>query len=210
MPDSTTTTQTGHAPEQEHGFDLLAFWLLHKNVILLCAAGLAAILVVGGSAAAISHQREASAARMFAEAKGPSEMEGLLQKFPKSAAAANALLVIAADHRNNQRYDSSLQALDEFAKRFPEHPFAAGTLLSRGATLEAAGRKDEALAAYEDAAAKAGSYAAPVARLARASLLQSMGKTQEARQACEDLVAQDPASAFSGEAQRMLQVLQRM
>jgi TolA-binding protein len=207
---NSTPTPTEQPGEHRGGFDLLEFWLLHRNMILLCAAALAAGLIGYATISVIGHQRESSAARMLAAAKSPAEMEALVKKYPKSKATADAMLMIAADHRQNQRFDAALAVLDDFGKRFPEHPFSAGALLSRGATLEAAGKREEALAAYEEAAMKTGSYAAPAAKLAKAVLLQAMGKSDEARQACEDLVAQDASSPFAPEAQRMLQLLQRM
>lgn len=194
--------------EYPGGFDYAEFWELHKNRILLGAAAVVAALVVATTVQVVAHQRAAAAARMLSAAKDGAALEQLAKKYPRSMAAANALLLLAADQRGQKDYAAAAATLEEFIARFPKHPLLGGAYLSLGCTLEAQGKPEEALLKYDQAAQFTGTYSASAAPFARAALLAALDRGDAARQTCENLLATAPESTFAREAQRLLQLLQ--
>ncbi|HXQ20297.1 MAG TPA: tetratricopeptide repeat protein [Candidatus Acidoferrales bacterium] len=77
----------------------------------------------------------------------------LVDNFPATAAAPDALLRLAAVRWNRDDDEAALQAFEEFRRRYPQESRAAEALYAIGRIHERAGRTPEAIAAYGDLAA---------------------------------------------------------
>jgi len=92
--------------------------------------------------------------------------------------------------------------------KYPTHPLIAAGDLGLAQTLDAQGKTSDALAAYEEVAAKyPDSYTAPVALLAQAAILKHEGKNDDARRVYENFVTQFPDSVFAPQAQAEMRMI---
>jgi len=189
-------------------FDPFEFWDRNKGRILLFGALLVIALGLFITYRIISHRTQVESQRLFAQAETAEGYEKVLALYPASQSAAKASLLLAAEQRQNGKFDDAQATLNRFLSQFPEHPLVAGAWLSLAETDAAAGRTEAALAGYQKIVSQfPKSYAAPLAQIGSASLLKAQGKTAEARQAYETLMSQFPESIYSRQAQQELQFL---
>lgn len=171
------------------------FWDKNKTAIL---GGL--VLLVVGILATITWfiyfnvQREASQ-RLLAEASGIAAFQAVVEKYPKSPAAADALMRIAAGEREAGDLAKSSSAFGVFLERFPDHSLAGGALLGIGQNQDAAGEADAAIATYQQVVTRyPQSYAAPFAAYSEAEILLRRFQRDEARRSYNMIVTQFPQS----------------
>jgi hypothetical protein len=103
-----------------------------QQVLIIAIA--AAVLVAGvGFAAwfAYSESQNAAAQKLLAEAKGVADFQAVVDKFPRTMPAADALLRIAADERSAGNMEKSTAAFREFLHRFPKHDLAGRSFRDR-------------------------------------------------------------------------------
>ena len=171
------------------------FWEKNKSLIL----GLLAAIVVGGvglaSWFAYSSSQNAAAQTLLAEAKGISGLQAVVDKFPKTMPAADALMQIAAAEREARNMEKSTAAFRDFLKRFPKHPLAGGALLGVAMNQDAAGDVQSAMATCQQVVTQfPQSYAAPFAAYTEAEILLRGFQIEEARRGFNMVVTQFPAS----------------
>jgi TolA-binding protein len=177
------------------GFEAELFWYRHRSAILLGAAIVLAIAV----AVAIWFFSQLSARRaaetLFAEAQDPVAWRELIAKYPKSAPAANAYLLLADSLRAQGKLEESSSLYQKFLAVFPASPLAGGARLGLAENSAVAGKTDEALGALREVQAKdSASYAAPFAALLEGRALIRIGKLEEARKVLTNLVSTYPQS----------------
>jgi len=101
-----------------------------------------------------------------------------------------------------------MQTLQTFLDKYPNHPLIAAGDLGIAQTLDAQGKTDDAIAKYQEVAAKyPDSYTAPIALLAQAAILRHQGKNDDARRVYENFVTQFPDSVFAQEAQAEMRMI---
>ena len=171
------------------------FWEKNKSLIL----GLLAAIVVGGvglaSWFAYSSSQNAAAQTLLAEAKGISGLQAVVDKFPKTMPAADALMQIAAAEREAGNMEKSTAAFRDFLKHFPKHPLAGGALLGVAMNQDAAGDVQSAMATCQQVVTQfPQSYAAPFAAYTEAEILLRGFQIEEARRGFNMVVTQFPAS----------------
>lgn len=171
------------------------FWEKNKTAIL---GGL--VLLVVAILATIAWfiyfnvQREASQ-KLLAEASDIAAFQAVVEKYPKSPAAADALLRIAAAEREAGDLAKSTAAFQQFLDRFPDHSLAGGALLGIGQNQDAAGDADAAVATYQQVVTRyPQSYAAPFAAYSEAEILLRRFQRDEARRSYNMVVTQFPQS----------------
>ena len=171
------------------------FWEKNKTAIL----GGAVLLVV--AALAVSawlvyfNAQRLAAQKLLAEASDIAAFQAVVKKYPKSPAAADALLRIAAAEREAGDLSKSTAAFQSFLDRFPDHPLAGGALLGIGQNQDAAGDADSAIATYQQVVTRyPQSYAAPFAAYSEAEILLRRFQRDEARRSYNMIVSQFPQS----------------
>lgn len=197
MPPSPTETPTdAHA-----GFDPLEFWILHKSKILLLTGLFLVGLVAFGISEWSRHKTQRESQQLLAGAKGADDYRAVVAKYPKSMAAASALLLLADDLRSAGKFDDSSAQLRTFIANFPKHPLVSGAWTSLAGNQEAQGKNDEALETYRKVTSSfPTSFSAPIALLGQARLLQGQGKADDARRIYEQVIQQYQGTAFGQEA----------
>jgi len=151
---------------------------------------------------------EERAAEMLGVASSSRELEEITRQYPGTAAAPIAMLGLAKSQFDSGNYAVAANTYTEFEKKYPQHPMAPAARLGVAFCLEALGQKAEALAAFSEfAETRTNYFLRRVASMGKARLLEQLGRLDEARMAYEDLIASDPASAGTREAERKLAAL---
>lgn len=171
------------------------FWEKNKTAIL-GGIVLAAVAAIAAASWLVyfNAQREA-AQKMLAESTDIAGFQAVVEKYPKSPAAADALLRIAGAEREAGDSAKSTAAFQEFLDLFPDHPLAGGALLGIGQNQEAGGDADSAIATYQQVVTRyPQSYAAPFAAYSEAEILLRRFQRDEARRSYNMIVTQFPQS----------------
>lgn len=171
------------------------FWERNKSLIL----GLILAIVVAGLAAAgwfaYSSSQNAAAQNLLANAKGVEDFRAIVEKFPQTMPAADALMRIAAAEREAGSLEKSSAAFREFLERFPTHDLAGGALFGIAQNQDAAGDLQSAIASCQQVVTQfPRSYAAPFAAYTEAEILLRGFQLEEARRGFNMVVTQFPAS----------------
>lgn len=180
---------------ETNGLEWELFWHHNKKKILLGSL----ILLLGAGifiAWYVSTVVTGNAAQeALADANETPALEAIVKKYPKTTAAADALLLIAAAHREQRKMQESTAAFQKFLEMFPEHPLAGGALLGIGENFDASGDSQKAINIYQQVGVQyPKSYAAPLARYSEAEILLREFRRDEARRVLDDIVTQFPQS----------------
>lgn len=157
--------------------------------LLVVAAVLASVFVTRHFAA----RRDLEAAEKFASLAGVEDCDGMIQKYPGSTAAGNALLLKADLLWQQGKKESSIAALQEFLKNQPSHQLRASAVVALGAKQAAIGDLAAGRATLE-AFLKDNpqSELAPAADLELGDLLWQEGKDAEAKKHYDSLLQKYP------------------
>ncbi len=186
MPSPTVTK-----PVVEEEFDLLAFWIQHKNKVLIFLLLLVIGLLVFAIFEYTQYREREAAARDFGGASSVEDLRRVAATHPHSAVAGNALLLISEKLRGENKLDESSAALKEIIGKFPDHPLISGVWMSLAVNLEAQGKEDEALVNYQKVVASfPASFSAPSALMAQARIYKARGKIDDAKRAYESVISQ--------------------
>ena len=177
------------------GFEAELFWEKNRSIILVCL-GIALVLAAAIAVWFIrAHSQRQAAAALFAEAKDPAAWRAVIEKYPGSAPAANAYLLLADSLRREGKLEESSEQYEKFLAAFPKSSLLGGARLGLAENMAVAGKTDEALAALQSLREKdGGSYAAPFAALLEGRILMRSGKFDEARKVFTNLVSSYPRS----------------
>lgn len=160
-----------------------------KKIVLACVAAIA-LVVFYGVARYMGKVKDAEAAAAFAAAKTIEDYDIVLAERSGTRAAGNALLAKADLLWQDNKKDSSIDALNTFLSKHASHPLKAQAQLGFASKLDSIGKKTEAKAAFEKVIAdNPGSDIAAVAQLRLGDLLWAEGKEDEARAVYESLPA---------------------
>ena len=171
------------------------FWAKNKSAIL----GAVALLVVGGIALGAwfiySSLRSTAAQKLLANATGIEGYETVVNQYPGSMPAADALLRLAAAQREAGDIEKSTAAFQKFLEKFPDHPLAGGALLGVGQNQDATGNSDAAVVTYQQVVTQyPKSYAAPFAAYSEGEILLRRYLRDEAVRSFNMVVTQFPQS----------------
>jgi predicted negative regulator of RcsB-dependent stress response len=198
----TTVSTADPAPDRE------VFWDRYKKevmaVLVLALLGVAAF----GGYRLYSDQQANKAAELLAGAKTAPDFQKVIAEYPKTSAAGSAYLLLADAQRNEKKFADANTTLQTFVDKFPKHELIGTARLAIAANLEALGKKDEALAAYQRLVADdPKGYAAPFALFSEIHLLKEKKQIDEARKVCETLMTQYRESRLAAEAAYQLRLL---
>jgi predicted negative regulator of RcsB-dependent stress response len=188
--------------------DAQVFWLKYRTEIVV-AIVLAIMAIAGyGGYRFYSARQESTASEMLATAKTAHDYEEVVSQYPKTAAAASAYLLLAEAQRNERKFAESNATLQAFIDKNPKHELVSTAALGIAVNLQSMGKMDEALAAYQQVAAKyPTSFNAPVALISQIALLKAKNQDDAARRVCETVLTQYRESIWAGEAMRQLRTL---
>jgi TolA-binding protein len=206
MPSPTQTT----TPTPETGFDPLAFWILHRQKIVLFVGVFVAALAIYFISEVLAARKRDASAQMLAEAKDADGWRKVIAEYAGTAAAGDAHLLLADQLRKDGKLDESAATLRQFIERYPEHPLLSGAWTSLGATLEAQGKADEALSIYQKVSTTfATSFSVPVALLSQARIFKQKEKADEAKRLYDQVINQYPETIFAQLAMRETQQMKK-
>ena len=175
-------------------FELL--WINHRGAFL----GGIALLVLGGlivlGVMASAHTTRIASEALLSGATDEAGWRSVMAKYPRTPASANAMLLLAASLRDSGKLEESDELYSRFAETFPGSSIAVSGLLGRGGNARVSNRPDQALSAYQQAAAAfPQSYGAPYALLSEVQILIRQGKAEEAKRVLQVLMTQYAGSA---------------
>jgi predicted negative regulator of RcsB-dependent stress response len=184
------------------------FWDRYKTgVIGFLVVALLAVAAFGGYRY-YSYRRETAASSLLSTAKTPAEFQKVMADYSGTAAAGSAHLLLADSQRNEKKFTEANATLQTFLDKYPKHEMAGTARLGMGANLEALGKKDEALTAYQRlAASDPRAFTAPIALFSQIHLLKEKNQIEEARRVCETILTQYRESRVVGEVTRQLRQL---
>ena len=170
-------------------------WETYRPKIIIGVTIIALVLFITLGTLLVRRSQRITSNALFTDATEIVGWQKVVDRYPHSEAAANALLLIAAAQRQEHHLDVSNTTYTAFLKKFPQHPLAISALLGKAANQECADQADQSLDTYQQAAlVYSKSYAAPFALLNRARLLALLGKTDEAKRAVQLISSQYPNS----------------
>ena len=197
-----TLTSTDSTPDRE------VFWDRYKKevmaVLILALVGVTAF----GGYQLYSHWQENAGAAALSGAKIPADFQKVIFQYPTTSAGASAYVLLADAQRNDKKFAEANATLQTFLDKFPKHELVGTARLAMAGNLEALGKKDEALAAYQRVVAdNPKGFVAPIALYSEIHLLKEKKKIDEARRVCETLMTQYRESRLAPDAAYQLRLL---
>lgn len=204
-PDEPSTAHSTTAPQPPQEFDLLAFWIQHQRLVIRLVIVALLGVIAWGAWLFMDYRRHAGSQEALASAKTAGDYRKVTTDWTGTPAAGTAYIRLAEELRKENKPVDAAQALREFLDKYQVHPLRVGASHALAASLETAGKFDEALAAYQQLASAHGSSAfAPLAFIGQARVLIALGKTEEARKALESVEQKFPANPFVDDARVLL------
>jgi len=121
--------------------------------------------------------------------------------YPKSSAAARAVLLAGSTFFVEGKYDQAKAQFEKFVHEYRDPTFMGQALLGIAACLDAHNKTDEAIRAYKDLMEHhSGDQAASQAKFALARLYEAQGKPELARQLFEEVARAEPYTSIGSEA----------
>jgi TolA-binding protein len=153
-------------------------------------------------------RRAATASALLASARTAQDYQQLIDRYPNTAAAADAYLLLAEAQRRGKKFAEANTTLQTFIAKYPQHEFVSTARMAIAANLESMGKVDEALATYQQIASTyPNSYNAPVALISQVFILKEKNRNDEARRVCETILTQYRTTFWAGEAMQQLRLL---
>jgi tetratricopeptide (TPR) repeat protein len=187
------------------------FWDKYKLPILAAVALLVVALVASEFYEADRDKKIHAASAELDNAKTPADYRHVIDNYPGTMAAANAMLLLGRQQFDGKDYSGAAATWQGFADKNPQNMLAPVALSGAGTALEALGKYDQARSLYQRVATSyLNSFAAPLARLDEAALLKAERKPEEARRVYENLMASDANSDAARQAADELRFLRVM
>ncbi len=203
-----TTPAAQPAVVSNHPPELVEFieYMKTNGLRLLINIAAAAALILGYMAyTTYSKTNQNASMEQLSKAKSIQDVESIVGKYPKSAAAPLALLQIAKMTYQSGNYDMALSKFTEFKDKYPKHEFVDVAENGRIHCIEARGQIQEALDAFSlFADSKPGHYLRPEALFGKARCMEQLGKFDDARTVYEEIIAADPKGGWAPRAEEAL------
>ncbi len=173
----------------------------HQMKLIVLAVLLALFAVAYVIYEGIGESKRESAGAQLVKAEDASDLQGVVNNYPGTAAAESAKLLLAEKQWLEGQQDDAIRTLEEFVAGDPAHPARPSALASLAAKLLAQGRAEEAeemfndLTSYPDAG-----HIAPYAFIMLGDIHLSKGDKEAAAKAYETVERDHFGSAFSQQA----------
>lgn len=185
--------------------ETMLFWEKNKKAII--AGVIAAVILAFGVGAyfIIGHLRATESAAALARAESIADWQQVIQDFPGSNPAGEALLLVARSQREGGDLAASSASYRKMLDDYPKHPLVGLAAIGLAGNLAAEGKDGDAIAAYEQAAVRfPNSFTAPVALLNKAQLTIAEGDRKQGLEALRTLQNQYPDSISARVSERQL------
>jgi predicted negative regulator of RcsB-dependent stress response len=190
-------------PPQE--FDLLAFWIQHQRLIIRLVVVALLAVAVWGAILFMDYRRRAGSEEALANAKTADDYRKVTSDWSGTPAAGTAEIRLAEELRKEGKPAEAAQALREFLDKYPVHPMRTAAAHAFAASLETAGKLDEALTAYQKFGSEHGRSAfAPLAYIGQARVLIAQNKPDKAREILETVEQKFTGNPFLDDARTLL------
>ena len=199
---ATTLSTSGTAPERE------VFWERYKKEVMAVLI-IALVAVAGyGGYRLYSDQQANAASAMLASAKTAADFQKVISNYPSAPAGGSAYLLLADAQRNEKKFSEANATLQIFLDKFPKHELAGTARLAMAGNLEAMGKKEDALTAYQRlVSGDPHGFTAPIALYSQIHLLKEKKQIEEARRVCETIMTQYRESRLAADAAYQLRSL---
>ena len=133
---------------------------------------------------------------------------GIAAKYPGSSAGARALLLAGGSFFTDGKYPEAQAQFERFSREYRESPFMGEALLGIAASLDAAGKTNQAMTAYQNLIERhPGETVVPQAKFALARLDEAQNKPEAARDLYDQVERADPYGSLGDEARMRLEDL---
>lgn len=130
------------------------------------------------------------------------------EEFPGTPAAERAQLLAGTAFFSNNQYAEAQDQFNKFLRQYPQSSFAATAAYGIAAALEAQGKQDEALAAYQNLSVRyPNATVLDDAKLATARIFEAKNQPQQAFRVYEEFLKPGAVSSASTEARSRRQAL---
>lgn len=153
---------------------------------------------------------EGKASRMFGEARNVQALQAIMNQYPSTSAAKQALLLMAKAQYDNGDYIAAQASYKDFLAKYPSHPMTSIAELGLIHCTEASGQTEKALEEYTRfATTKPNDFLANTAIFGKARCLQTLKQYDKARAVYEDFLAAHPKSDWKNDIEEALKQLDR-
>ena len=199
----TPAPSTSAPPPQE--FDLLAFWITYRRLIIRIFIVALIGVAVWGAVLFMEYRKRAGSEEALTNAKTSAELRKVTADWSGTAAAGTATIRLAEELRKEGKAAEAAEALRNFLTKYSVHPLRANAALALAASLETAGKLDEALAAYQQFSSSNGRSAfAPFGMIGQARVLIAQNKIADGQKILESVEQKFQGNAFVFEARTLL------
>ncbi|MEO6738949.1 MAG: tetratricopeptide repeat protein [Chthoniobacteraceae bacterium] len=207
-PDSNEPTPALSTPATPppREFDLLAFWIQHQRLILRIIIVALLAVAVWGALLFMDYRKLVGSQDALSNAKTAADFRKVTADWPGTAAGGTATIRLAEELGKEGKAAEAVLALREFLDKYPVHPLRVPAAHALAASLETAGKFDEALTAYQQFGAAHGRSAfAPLAAIGQARVLMALNRNEEAQKALESVEQKFPGNPFVYDARTLLE-----
>ena len=165
------------------------FFLAKYQQQLLVTLGVLLLLLLGGiTIFFLEHHRNSMATQLLAVAEDPKGWQEVIDHYPHSMAAADAMLLLAQSERDSGDIEAANRTYALFLDRFPKNVLAINAIIGRAVNDDLKGDAVASANTYGRAAGSyPSSYAASLALMSQARLLARLGKLSEMQQVVRNL-----------------------
>jgi tetratricopeptide (TPR) repeat protein len=184
------------------------FWDRHQKKVWAVLFLALFVVAAWGGYRIYTERRNAAGASLLASATSAPDFQKVIAQYSNTPAGASAYLFLAEEQKKEKKFTEANATLQSFLDKNPQHELRGSARMAMAGNLEALGKPDEALSAYQRLASEdAQSYAAPVAMIAQVHLLKEKNQVDEARRVCEKILTNYRDSVVVNEATRQLRLL---
>ena len=170
-------------------------WINHRGALLGGIVGLTILTIIGLGVLAVNRSSRIASETLLSGANNDAAWNEVISKYPRTPAAADAMLLLAASLRDAGKIEESDSLYSRFTETYPASPLAVSGLIGRASNARIAGKPADALNSYQQAAAAyPQSYGAPFAIFSQVRLLAQQGSMEDARRVIQSLGTQYPNS----------------
>lgn len=202
-------------------YEFLAWVIENKKRLLIVGSAVTAVGVGLYLYVWQQDQKELAASQALSELRAPLGPAGRLQpvaaeaylkiaaQYPGTSAGARALLMGAGGLFNEGKYPEARSEFERFLREYSEHSFAGHASLGVATCLDAQDKIAEAIAKYQEVAARFASEPAVShpARLALARLQETQKKPEEAFKIYVEMARAQPPTTWSDDARFRMEAL---
>ena len=147
------------------------FYRQYRKHLLRVFFLLVALIVIIGGFLFSKRSERLNAESLLSSADSIEQWRVVVDRYPRSQAAANGLLLIAGAQSQKKQWEASCKTYREFLKYFPHHPLAISAYIGMAMNKDASGNSKEAMIALQQAVASyPKAYGAPEVLLFEAKI----------------------------------------